>query len=143
MLPTHLASVLDAYFWIPRWFDQLGGAYTPDPLRLELLVGDGPLDEEAIGQESGLELEPARVLLGDFTLTVQFVFNEQLDADTYRFDYRKDGDLRWRHDKHPGHEKEDGTDRHFHVLRHGKEAREPVLDEPTFDEIARLIAATT
>jgi hypothetical protein len=64
------------------------------------------------------------------------VVGSDLDLLTYSFHYADpDQAMLWRHDKHPGHEHEDGRESHVH-LPGGKRLPEPEVD---FEEVIEEI----
>lgn len=136
MVPGYIGDLDDAYFWLLEWLPTLGGSIDPDPVRLDFLV-------DAADEKLGLELRPTSIMIGQRVLTVDFVLGRDLEPEGYRFDFRDlSGGLLWRHDKHPGHKAEHGTDCHVHRMVAGVERRYAVHQALSFEDVARAIANT-
>lgn len=134
MFPSHVETVEDGYFLLTRWLerDLAPLAVDPEPVQVDLLV-------DASDVPVGIKLSPTRLHVARGVLTAQLVVGEDLDWVFYSFDFRIADRLIWRHDRHPGHEAVDGTDRHLHTMRFGRERRRPVDSTPTLAKLAALI----
>jgi hypothetical protein len=149
VLPGHVQTVDDAYFWIRDWIDGLGGIPEPEPIRLDMVFRDElpraepPEDEDEDDPDpTGVKLSHTRIYLGDKVLSAGLLLRDDLSFTYYSFDLRhSQGALIWRHDFHGGHEDEDGTRHHRHEMRDGVEVRVPEPDPPSLEDIATAATA--
>lgn len=134
MTPGWVIDLDDYWRWLEESLDSTGGfletAY--------LVVQPAILDEG--GPWLALLVDRQRLRFHDGSyLSFEFVVNDQLELDEYSFHYaRADNSIVWRHDKHLGHEKDDGGLSHLHLpsgrVPEPETDTEAVLEEVRLDQ---------
>lgn len=135
MIPGYLRDLDDYWVWIERLIDQSGG-YFDGPY---LIVEPVSIDDDGRPPWLALEIRRQRIRFLDgsylsFELAVSLDF-ESLD---YSYHYAgADNKLRWRHDKHLGHELEDGGPTHAHLA----DGRRVAEDDVDLNDVLKEIMA--